>query len=143
MAQGQVVGCDGNEIWWACINRGDFLIEVYRRVSEDWRYYDRLLWEVPFGTIAGSSLVVALTKLLLGDEAWMSIAVLLALQILILVMTHLTIKVRYFSIERAECVKEIERNCIETFIPYETREAWRRSINRVINNISRVIHHTY
>jgi uncharacterized membrane protein len=104
----------------------DGVWEVYRRLVEDWRRYDAMLWEIPFGTMAavGAILTLALSYIP-SSEHVIRAALFIALAWFTLIMMHLSYKVRHFQIERAACIEAIEHLCTGFAVPYETGRAYR------------------
>jgi hypothetical protein len=104
----------------------DGVWEVYRRLVEDWRRYDAMLWEIPFGTMAAVGAILTLAFHYIPSSEHVVKAILfIALAWFTLVMMHLSYKVRHFQIERAACIEAIEHLCTGFAIPYETERAYR------------------
>ena len=103
-------------------------METYRRLVEDWRHYDNLLWQIPFGTAAAVGIVLTLVYYYLHGSGTgtvtLKLGLLFILIIFVLTMMFLSIKIRYFQIERAICIEEIEQTCAKVKVPYNTKGAY-------------------
>ncbi|ADN49530.1 hypothetical protein [Vulcanisaeta distributa] len=102
-------------------------MRVYERLVEDWRHYDNLLWQIPFGTATVVGVVLTLIYHYLTGlgpgTIMLKLGLLFILLIFVLTMMALSIKIRYFQVERAKCIEEIEQKCANVNVPYETEEA--------------------
>jgi hypothetical protein len=108
----RVVECSDN-VW-----------RVYERLVEDWRRYDAMLWEIPFGTMAAVGVILTLAfHYIPSSEHAIRAALFIALAWFTLAMMHLSYKIRHFQIERAECAEAIECKCAKFTIPYDTKGA--------------------
>ena len=91
---------------------------------EDWRRYDAMLWQIPFGTMAavGAILTLAFHYIPSSEHAIRSI-LFIALAWFTLIMMHLSYKIRHFQIVRSACAEAIEQLCLGFTVPYETERA--------------------
>jgi len=93
---------------------------------EDWRRYDAMLWEIPFGTMTAVGAILTLAfHYIPSSEHLIRAALFIALAWFTLVMMHLSYKVRHFQVERAACIEAIEHLCTGFAVPYETERAYR------------------
>jgi len=91
---------------------------------EDWRRYDAMLWQIPFGTMAAVGAILTLAfHYIPSSEHAIRAALFIALAWFTLVMMHLSYKIRHFQIERAACAEAIEQLCLGFAVPYETGRA--------------------
>ncbi|WP_054842581.1 hypothetical protein [Vulcanisaeta distributa] len=106
----------------------EFSRRAYERLVGDWRHYDNLLWQIPFGTATVVGVVLTLIYYYLTGlgpgTIMLKLGLLFILLIFAITMMALSIKIRYFQIERAECIEEIERRCTRVNAPYETEAAY-------------------
>ena len=104
----------------------DGVWEVYRRLVEDWRRYDAMLWQIPFGTMTAVGVILTLAFHYIPSSEHVIRAILfIALAWFTLVMMHLSYKVRHFQIVRSACAEAIEQLCTGFAVPYETERAYR------------------
>ena len=98
------------------------LIEQYRRCCEDWRHYDRILWEISFSTlvVTGSLLTLVFAWV---REVFPRIILILCLLIFVVMMMFLAVKIRFFQEARCEFAKDIERKLNIKTTPIETKES--------------------
>ncbi len=93
---------------------------------EDWRRYDAMLWQIPFGTMTAVGVILTLAfHYIPSSEHVIRAALFIALAWFTLVMMHLSYKIRHFQIERAACAEAIEQLCLGFAVPYETGRAYR------------------
>ncbi|MDH7477993.1 MAG: hypothetical protein QHH17_06410 [Candidatus Bathyarchaeota archaeon] len=80
------------------------LIQQYNRCAEDWRYYDKLLWEIPFttATVLGTILAIIYGKGVIGGgiPTEVKIPILGCLLIFLFTMLFLARKVRFLQESR-------------------------------------------
>ena len=89
---------------------------------EDWRRYDAMLWQLPFGTMSAVGVILALAFHYIPSSEHVVRAILfIALAWFTLTMMHLSYKVRHFQIERSACIEAIECKCAKFTIPYDTK----------------------
>ena len=106
------------------IECSDNVWEVYERLVEDWRRYDAMLWEIPFGTMTAVGAILTLAfHYIPSSEHAIRAALFIALAWFTLVMMHLSYKVRHFQIERVACAEAIECKCAKFTRPYDTTGA--------------------
>jgi len=106
------------------IECSDNVWEVYERLVEDWRRYDAMLWEIPFGTMTAVGAILTLVfHYIPSSEHAIRAALFIALAWFTLVMMHLSYKIRHFQIERSACIEAIECKCAKFAIPYDTKGA--------------------
>ena len=98
---------------------------IYDRLVEDWRRYDAMLWQLPFGTMSAVGVILTLAFHYIPSSEHVVRAILfIALAWFTLTMMHLSYKVRHFQIERSACIEAIERECLMGFaVPYNTEGA--------------------
>ncbi|MDT7970594.1 MAG: hypothetical protein RQ842_08495 [Vulcanisaeta sp.] len=102
----------------------DNVWRVYERLVEDWRRYDAMLWQIPFGTMAAVGAILTLAfHYIPSSEHVIRAALFIALAWFTLVMMHLSYKIRHFQIERSACIEAIECKCAKFTIPYDTKGA--------------------
>ena len=98
---------------------------IYDRLVKDWRHYDNLVWQLPFGTMTAVGVILTLAyHYIPSNEHCVRAALFLALAWFTLTMMHLSYKVRYFQIERSACIEAIEHLCTGFTIPYHTEGAY-------------------
>ncbi len=91
---------------------------------EDWRRYDAMLWQIPFGTMAAVGAILTLAfHYIPSSEHAIRAALFIALAWFTLVMMHLSYKIRHFQIVRSACAEAIEQLCLGFAVPYETGRA--------------------
>jgi hypothetical protein len=113
--------CVGGQCWCA-----DDVWRVYGRLVEDWRRYDAMLWQIPFGTMAAVGAILTLAfHYIPSSEHVIRAALFIALAWFTLVMMHLSYKIRHFQIVRSACAEAIEQLCLGFAVPYETGRAYR------------------
>ncbi|MFP3316696.1 MAG: hypothetical protein RXN91_10205 [Caldivirga sp.] len=113
--------CVGVQCWCA-----DGVWRIYERLIEDWRRYDAMLWQLPFGTMSAVGVILTLAfHYIPGSEHVVRAALFIALAWFTLTMMHLSYKIRHFQIERATCAEAIEHLCTGFAVPYETGRAYR------------------
>jgi uncharacterized membrane protein len=112
--------CVGGQCWCA-----DDVWRVYERLVEDWRRYDAILWQLPFGTMTAVGVILTLAFYYIpSSEYGVRVALFFALAWFTFVMMHVSYKVRHFQIERSVCAEAIERECLRGFaVPYDTEGA--------------------
>jgi hypothetical protein len=111
----------GCGVWCRC---ADDVWRVYERLVEDWRRYDAMLWEIPFGTMAAVGAILTLALRYIPSSEHVIRAILfIALAGFTLVMMHLSYKIRHFQIVRSACAEAIEQLCLGFAVPYETERA--------------------
>jgi small-conductance mechanosensitive channel len=103
----------------------DGVWRIYERLIEDWRRYDAMLWQLPFGTMSAVGVILTLAFHYIPSSEHVVRAILFtALAWFTLTMMHLSYKVRHFQIERSACIEAIEHECLMGFtVPYDTRGA--------------------
>ena len=89
------------------------LIEQYRRCAEDWRHFDKLLWQIPFttATVVGTLLAIIYgsigeVRINLPKEA--KILLLNCLMVFVFVMFFLARKIRFFQECRTAFMEQIK-----------------------------------
>jgi len=94
-------------------------------LTKDWRHYDAMLWQLPFGTMSAVGVILTLAFHYIPSSEHVVRAILFtALAWFTLTMMHLSYKVRHFQIERSACIEAIERECLMGFtVPYNTEGA--------------------
>ena len=104
----------------------DGVWRIYERLTEDWRRYDAMLWQLPFGTMTAIGVILTLAfHYIPSSEHVVRAALFIALAWFTLTMMHLSYKIRHFQIERATCAEAIEHLCTGFAVPYETGRAYR------------------
>jgi uncharacterized membrane protein len=104
----------------------DNVWKVYERLVEDWRRYDAILWQIPFGTMTAVGVILTLAfHYIPSGEYVVRAALFIALAWFTLVMMHLSYKIRHFQIERSACIEAIECKCAKFAIPYDTKGAYK------------------
>jgi hypothetical protein len=100
----------------------DGVWRLYERLTEDWRRYDAMLWQLPFGTMSAVGVILTLAFHYIPSSEHVVRAILFtALAWFTLTMMHLSYKVRHFQIERSACIEAIEHECLMGFtVPYNT-----------------------
>jgi hypothetical protein len=103
----------------------DGVWRLYERLAEDWRRYDAMLWQLPFGTMTAVGVILTLAFHYIPSSEHVVRAILFtALAWFTLTMMHLSYKVRHFQIERSACIEAIECECLMRFaVPYNTEGA--------------------
>jgi hypothetical protein len=100
------------------------LIQQYNRCAEDWRYYDKLLWEIPFttATVLGAILAIIYGKGVIGGgiPAEVKIPILGCLLIFLFTMLFLARKVRFLQESRTRFAECIEKQIARIEIPMST-----------------------
>jgi hypothetical protein len=108
-------------VWCRC---ADDVWRVYERLVEDWRRYDAILWQLPFGTMTAVGVILTLAFYYIpSSEYGVRVALFFALAWFTFVMMHVSYKVRHFQIVRSACAEAIEQLCTGFAVPYETGEA--------------------
>ena len=100
----------------------DLILEQYRRCCEDWRHYDRLLWQIPFSTFVATGTILTLIYKFVEELAVRRVLI-LDLMVFILSMSILAIKVRFFQNVRTVFAKNIEKRYELRILPVETNDA--------------------
>jgi len=93
--------------------RKNLIVEQYRRCAEDWRYYDKLLWEIPFttATVLGAILAIVYgTKVVGNVPSQVKIPLLGCLLIFVVTMFFLSRKSRFLQTARTRFAQCIEKN---------------------------------
>jgi hypothetical protein len=103
------------------ITRRNFLLEQYQRCIEDWRYYDRLLWQIPFSTATVTATILALIYVWI-QEIVTKICLIIGLLVFVAVMLILASKIRFFQEGRSEFARQLEEKITIEKIPIETKE---------------------
>lgn len=91
-------------------------LEQYRQCAEDWRHYDKLLWEIPFTTATAVSAIVALIYTKIGETAlsqldpFAKICLISSLIIFVWTMALLARKIRFFQESRTSDMNEIVKS---------------------------------
>jgi len=113
------------------------LLEQYRHCAEDWRHFDRLLWQIPFSTAAVVSAVIAIVYGYFQEQTVnipMEVKVLLfsSLIVFVVAMALLSRKVRFFQegrtkflnnlIDRINNLQKEKKNASIEKLPFETKE---------------------
>jgi hypothetical protein len=100
----------------------DGVWRLYERLAEDWRRYDAMLWQLPFGTMTAVGVILTLALHYIPSSEHVIRAILFtALAWFTLTMMHLSYKVRHFQIERSACIEAIEHECLMGYtVPYNT-----------------------
>jgi len=103
----------------------DGVWRLYERLAEDWRRYDAMLWQLPFGTMTAIGVILTLALHYIPSSEHVIRAILFtALAWFTLTMMHLSYKVRHFQIERSACIEAIEHECLMGYtVPYNTEGA--------------------
>jgi len=118
------------------IECSDNVWEVYERLVEDWRRYDAMLWQLPFGTMTAIGVILTLAFHYIPSSEHVVRAILfIALAWFTLTMMHLSYKVRHFQIERAACIEAIECKCAKFTIPYDTKGAKKLVLRKEIKRL--------
>jgi hypothetical protein len=105
----------------------ELVLKQYERCAEDLRYFDKLVWELPFATatVIGAILAVAYGEKLVGTLP-SNVKIPLLCYLLIFVTTSMLVvkKVRFFSDARTEFARYIEGDVAGVKkVPVETRES--------------------
>lgn len=153
MAQGGVVRpcevlCSEDPLCSECMNKVECSKDVWRlygRLVEDWRRYDALLWQIPFGTMTAIGVILTLAfHYIPSGEHVIKATLFFVLAWFALAMAHLSYKVRHFQIERAACAEAIECKCAKFAIPYGTDGAYKLVLYKEIkNNYERGFYETH
>jgi len=116
----------------------DGVWRLYERLTEDWRRYDAMLWQLPFGTMSAVGVILTLAFHYIPSSEHVVRAILFtALAWFTLTMMHLSYKVRHFQIERSACIEAIEHECLMGFtVPYNTGGA-RDILNAELKEVER------
>jgi len=102
----------------------DGVWRLYERLIEDWRRYDAMLWQLPFGTMTAVGVILTLALHYIPSSEHVVRAILFtALAWFTLTMMHLSYKVRHFQIERSACIEAIEHECLMGLQYPTTQEA--------------------
>jgi hypothetical protein len=116
----------------------DNVWKVYERLVEDWRRYDAILWQLPFGTMTAVGVILTLAfHYIPSSEYGVRVALFIVLAGFTFVMMHVSYKVRHFQIERAACIEAIECKCAKFTIPYDTEGAYKLVLYKKVKNDER------
>lgn len=108
--------------------RNEILLEQYRRCAEDWRHFDKLLWQIPFSTATVVSAVIAIAHRYYGERILyvpveVRIPLFASLIIFVVTMASLARKVRFFQESRTRFAENIEENIAKIEkMPIETEK---------------------
>lgn len=103
-------------------------IEQYRRCEEDWRHFDKMLWEIPFAT---ATVLGAILAFAYGDVAGIvgqlslevKIPLLDILLVLVITMFSLSRKIRFFQEGRTRFAEHIEEKVAKVkILPIRTSD---------------------
>lgn len=121
-------------------NKKDILIEQYRRGSEDWRHYDKMLWEIPFSTttVVGAIIAIIYGGLLTGQNwlitDYVKLALIGVLIVFVTTMFLLARKIRFFQEARTEFLSYLEKEIFEVKIfPVTTNDSKKIVSKRLIS----------
>lgn len=109
--------------------KNKILLEQYQRCTEDWRHYDKLLWQIPFSTATVVSAVIAVAYGYFGEKILSAptevrISLFASLIILVFTMASLSRKIRFFQESRTRFAENIEENIVRIEkVPMETKKA--------------------
>jgi hypothetical protein len=103
------------------------LIEQYKRCAEDWRYYDKLLWEIPFttATVLGAILAIIYGSGIVGGgiPSEVKIPILGCLLIFVFMMFTLSRKIRFLQTGRTRFAEYIEKGIAKSVeVPMSTQK---------------------
>ncbi|PLC64988.1 hypothetical protein B7L70_10430 [Vulcanisaeta sp. EB80] len=136
--------CNKDNLCSECMNKvecSDNVWKVYERLVEDWRRYDAILWQLPFGTMTAVGVILTLAfHYIPSSEYGVRVALFIALAGFTFVMMHVSYKVRHFQIERAACIEAIECKCAKFTIPYNTKGADKLVLCKEIKNYERGVY---
>lgn len=106
----------------------NLILEQYKRCTEDWRYYDRLLWQIPFTTATVIGAILALIYSDVGGTITFSselkISLLSCLLILVITMFFLNRKIRFFQEGRTRFAAHLEQRVGIENLPIRTSDVF-------------------
>lgn len=108
--------------------RNKILLGQYQRCVEDWRHFDKLLWQIPFSTATVVSAVIAVAYGYFGEKISyplieVKIPLFASLIIFVFTMASLSRKIRFFQESRTKFAENIEENIVKIEkVPVETEK---------------------